>query len=285
MKRNIRIVSGCCVAASLLLIVASCATTPRREITLESARRSLQIDYPRVLESFDLHQGYFIVVKEAWDTLPAPDRIAFLQRCSQSRRSVVGPTAVTVRGEDGLLATYDGNAPVFYSGPYLMVGTSESIGNPEEVGKPPAAGSPVAVATSPAGTLSGETSWGPALVVIPRPVYPKAALDAGIEGTVLVKVLVGEDGRVRDMAVVGDGIPALNGAAVAAASEARFQPAVEDGHSIAAWIQIPLRFSILGNRERTPKQRNEPRAVGLSASDPKQPPDLPVMPGTGYAKN
>ncbi len=242
MKRSIRIASGCCMAASLLLVLSSCATSPRRLVTLESARRSLQMDYPSILESFDLHQGNFTVSGAGWDTLPAPDRILFLQRCSQARQDVINSMSVVVRGDDRVLATYDGVAPVFFRSPFPVVGGSET-----------------------ASDLGGNEP-GPVLVAMPRPVYPKPAIEAGVEGTVYVKVLVGTDGQVSEAHVVGDGIPVLNGAAVAAASQARFQAATENGQPIAAWVQMPLRFSIMGKRGAPVVQPGAPNGAGLTGS-------------------
>jgi TonB family protein len=260
MKRNIRITSGCCSIALLLLLVASCATSPPRHVTLESARRSLQADYPRILQSFDLHQGYFIVSDEAWDTLPGPDRVQLLRRCSQSRQDIVGSLSVVIRNEDRVLATYDGVTPVLYSGPFQTIATQDA-----------------------AETLD-PSDPGPVLVAMRRPVYPREAIAAGVEGTVVVKVLVGEDGQVLNIVVVGDGIPALNGAAVAAASEAHFLPAVAEGHPIAAWLQIPLRFSIMGKRERPSALPHEPGTVGL-ASTITVPPGIGELPGGKYTRN
>lgn len=253
MRRAIRILVGCYLPVFLLLIAASCATSPRRHVSLESARKALQLEYPALLQGFDLHQGTFTVQQAIWDTLATTDRTRFLKRCSQSRWGIVGSTAVTVRKDDGILATYDGATPVFYSNPFLTVGSAAAV--------------------------AGESaaSSGPTLIEMPNPIYPSEALQAGIEGTVSMKVLVGTDGHVRDIVVVGDGIAALNDAAVAAASAARFRPAIEAGAPISMWVQIPLRFSILGKR-RLPLQTEERGAGGL-ASSISVPSVIPMEPG------
>ncbi len=250
MSRNVWIIVGCCLALAMLLILASCATSPRRTLTLESARRGLQTTYPCLLETFDLHQGSFTVNEAVWDTLPTPDRTLFLQRCSESRRDIVGSTSVTIRRDGGVLATYDGATPVFYSSPFLTVGSTEGSGVYP--------GSPTSQAVS-------DSESGPALLLMPNPVYPRDALQAGIEGTVWVKVLVGEDGNVEDIVVVGDGIAPLNDAAVAAASAAHFRPGVSGGSPQPMWVQIPLRFSILGKKE-LPTSRHAPGGSGLASS-------------------
>ena len=66
-----------------------------------------------------------------------------------------------------------------------------------------------------------------------------------IEGTVLVLARVGKDGLVREPRVLHS-IPLLDSAAVRAARQWVFSPALRDGKPIAVWITIPIRFSADG---------------------------------------
>ena len=66
-----------------------------------------------------------------------------------------------------------------------------------------------------------------------------------IEGTVLVLARVGKDGLVREPRVLHS-IPPLDSAAVRAARQWVFSPALRDGKPIAVWITIPIRFSADG---------------------------------------
>jgi protein TonB len=81
------------------------------------------------------------------------------------------------------------------------------------------------------------------------PAYPIAALREGIEGTVLLRVLVDETGKpVQVMVLKSSGSRALDAAArdhVLAAW--RFHPAQRGGHAVQAWAQVPVKFS-LSNR-------------------------------------
>ena len=73
------------------------------------------------------------------------------------------------------------------------------------------------------------------------PVYPEAARQARIEGTVVLQAHVGEDGRVKDTRVV-QSIPGLDGAAIAAVRQWVFKPATSDGKPMAVWVSVPVKF-------------------------------------------
>ncbi len=75
------------------------------------------------------------------------------------------------------------------------------------------------------------------------PVYPQMATQAGVEGTVLVQVLVGKDGKVKDTRVV-DGPDMLKDAAVASARTALFKPAMAQNEPVEVWAIIPVTFKL-----------------------------------------
>jgi protein TonB len=81
------------------------------------------------------------------------------------------------------------------------------------------------------------------------PVYPITALREGVEGTVLLRVLVDEQGKpIQVLILESSGSHSLDMAArdhVLAAW--RFHPAQRDGHAVQAWAQVPVKFS-LSNR-------------------------------------
>ncbi|HET7611291.1 MAG TPA: energy transducer TonB [Rhodanobacteraceae bacterium] len=78
------------------------------------------------------------------------------------------------------------------------------------------------------------------------PSYPIAALRAGIQGTVLLKVLVDPRGRPIQVVVEhGSGSRILDDAARRHVLAAwRFHPAVRDGHAIEAWALVPVHFEL-----------------------------------------
>jgi TonB family protein len=83
----------------------------------------------------------------------------------------------------------------------------------------------------------------PRLIQMDTPLYPELAREAGVEGQVLVRVLVGRDGLVRD-AVVIRSVPMLDAAALAAARTAVFKPALQHDTTVAVWIVIPIEFAL-----------------------------------------
>lgn len=83
----------------------------------------------------------------------------------------------------------------------------------------------------------------PAVVTQVVPVYPDLAREAGVDGTVLLRVLVGRDGRVKDVHV-DRSIALLDEAAVAAARRWVFTPALSNGHPVMVWVAVPVRFSL-----------------------------------------
>ena len=78
------------------------------------------------------------------------------------------------------------------------------------------------------------------------PVYPPRCLRMGIEGTVRVKVLVGEDGRPQEVTIgKSSGESALDEAAMAAVRTWRFEPARRNGVPVRAWAIIPIEFKLI----------------------------------------
>jgi protein TonB len=77
------------------------------------------------------------------------------------------------------------------------------------------------------------------------PAYPEIAKQAGLEGLVTLKLLVGTDGRVLGVVVL-DGMPVLNEAAIQAARQYLFQPALSSGRPVAVWVAVPFRFRLDG---------------------------------------
>ena len=82
-------------------------------------------------------------------------------------------------------------------------------------------------------------------------VYPPDAYAQGISGTVEVELVVGTDGKPRDVKVVTPAGHGFDEAAVAAVQQFEFQPATKDGQPMAARIRYPYVFEI--QREPQPE--------------------------------
>jgi periplasmic protein TonB len=76
-----------------------------------------------------------------------------------------------------------------------------------------------------------------------KPRYPDSARRQGIEGTVVVKAYVTEQGRVIEVQVEQSaGHPDLDRAAVEAVGRWRFEPAQRGRQPVAMWVSIPVKF-------------------------------------------
>ncbi len=75
--------------------------------------------------------------------------------------------------------------------------------------------------------------------------YPDMAKSTGIEGKVVVNVLVGTDGKVVKAEIApGHGVPVLNAAALDAAKQWLFRPALANNKPVAVWVAIPFNFRL-----------------------------------------
>ncbi|MFA5511103.1 MAG: TonB family protein [Candidatus Kapaibacterium sp.] len=76
-------------------------------------------------------------------------------------------------------------------------------------------------------------------------VYPEMARRAGIEGRVIVRVLVGNDGKARRAVVEDTDNVMLNDAAIKAINDyGLFTPAIQNGQAITCWVSIPITFRL-----------------------------------------
>jgi TonB family protein len=115
------------------------------------------------------------------------------------------------------------------------------------------------VACDPARAASGEALRGsvnpfaldslPEVIARAVPTYPEEARRAGRWGTVMVQALVSVNGDVLSTRVV-ESIPSLDEAAVRAVERWRFKPAHSNGAPVAAWVAVPVRFSLSTSIER-----------------------------------
>ena len=82
-----------------------------------------------------------------------------------------------------------------------------------------------------------------------RPEYPESARAAGVEGLVILKIVVTETGKVANIQVM-KGEPPFVDAAIAAVKTYTFQPAMLAGRPISVFriIKVPFRLSVGGSR-------------------------------------
>ena len=77
------------------------------------------------------------------------------------------------------------------------------------------------------------------------PRYPADAIASQTSGKVVMRVLVGADGSVKDV-VVEESVPAgvFDAVAVEAAHKWQFTPAVKDGEPVEGWVRVPVHFDL-----------------------------------------
>ncbi len=75
-------------------------------------------------------------------------------------------------------------------------------------------------------------------------VYPNIAKKAGIEGLVLLSVLIGPDGNIQKLKVDHSDNVLLNQAAISAVKKSTYTPAIQNGSPCACWISIPIEFRL-----------------------------------------
>jgi TonB family protein len=77
-----------------------------------------------------------------------------------------------------------------------------------------------------------------------RVVYSEMAIRAGVQGKVIVRVLVGKDGKPLKSIVEYSQNELLNESAVKAVMSSIFTPARQNGNPVALWVSIPINFRL-----------------------------------------
>ena len=99
--------------------------------------------------------------------------------------------------------------------------------------------------TTRAGTDAADAA--PSYARLSPPVYPKALAEQRVEGTVLLRVAVGADGKPGDIDLdpASPALPAaLNEAAIAAVRTWTFNPATKDGQPVPSQVVVPVKFAL-----------------------------------------
>jgi TonB family protein len=79
----------------------------------------------------------------------------------------------------------------------------------------------------------------------PRPNYTEEARKIKVQGSVRARVLVGADGAVKQVKILGAGLAGgLNEEAIQAAKQMRFQAAMRNGERVAYWVTVDIEFNL-----------------------------------------
>lgn len=84
----------------------------------------------------------------------------------------------------------------------------------------------------------------PVPITHPSPIYPEIARRAGVEGTVWVNMWVTKEGKVKQAVAIKSSADILNQAAIDAAVQWTFTPAIMNNGPVAVWVSVPFRFQL-----------------------------------------
>jgi protein TonB len=146
--------------------------------------------------------------------------------------------------------------PTTDTGLSVLTAAPGSAATPGE-GQVAAGGSPPASSAAQAGPYEGKglsarpydgkgpSRVGAAYLDNPRPVYPPAAKKMGMEGLVMLKVLVSREGNVLELEVAqSSGYKILDSAAKEAVKSWRFAPTRLGDSAVDEWVQVPMAFRL-----------------------------------------
>ena len=114
--------------------------------------------------------------------------------------------------------------------------------------QPPAPPQPMSATPTPRNP-NAVASTNPKAIAMPPPAYPGPALARHMEGKVLVELLIGSDGSVKNAKIVqATPTHVFDQSALAAASKWKFQPATSRGQAVEARVRVPIEFALTAKR-------------------------------------
>jgi protein TonB len=125
-------------------------------------------------------------------------------------------------------------APPIVAVPNAAAAREGSQGAASQPDRAPAAAAPVS---------SGIST--PSYLFAPEPEYPQSAREDGLEGLVVLRVLVSSAGRPAEIRIARtSGSRALDVAAVVGVKRWTFVAAKQGDRSVDAWMDVPIRFHL-----------------------------------------
>lgn len=145
---------------------------------------------------------------------------------------------------------------------------AQSKSTPEvDKSNPPVAQSPNTAIQTDSSVPPDSTKLEP--LKTPHAVYPLAATQKGIQGQVMLKIVISETGDVESAeAISGD--PLLTDAAVDAVKKWKFKPFIKNGRPVKVSTKVPMNFAFSGQVEDTPVPKTEAKGdtVGSNGTEP-----------------
>lgn len=118
-----------------------------------------------------------------------------------------------------------------------------------------------------------EVDKAPALKSPLQPKYPELAKLEGIEGKVLLKLLINEKGNVIKAKVEQGVKDILDNAALEAAKKAKFSPAMAKNKPVKVWVVLPISFKLDVDKKSEARimKRDELEPMQQNKKDEKEP--------------
>ena len=124
----------------------------------------------------------------------------------------------------------------------MTVNTLEALGptDPSLIPTPDAKTTSVNAVSVPSGVMAGYRIKGP------MPVYPQDAKDARAQGTVVLRALIGRDGKIHDLKVISAPFPSLVESAMWAVSHWQYKPYLLNGEPVDVATQVNVIYRLGG---------------------------------------
>jgi len=74
--------------------------------------------------------------------------------------------------------------------------------------------------------------------------YPEKARKMGLEGKVIVKILVSKEGKVKSAEIVESVDEIFEQPALDAVKDVKFKPGLKDGVAVETWVNLPIEFRL-----------------------------------------
>lgn len=114
--------------------------------------------------------------------------------------------------------------------------------------------------------LRAQVGAGGSLVSATPPAYPIAAKAAGIEGNVILKGVIGTDGKMRDLQVI-KGPDELRQAAIDAVMRWVYHPYTHNGAPVNVATTVTVKFTMGGKKKKAAAQAAAQAALAEAASE------------------
>ena len=111
----------------------------------------------------------------------------------------------------------------------------------------------------------------PQLIERVEPVYPDEARKEGLQGAVLVQIVVDRDGSIREAKIAKGLGHGFDEAALEAARKLRFSPAMQDGIPVSVQLNYEINFQLAPPTE-TIRQTATPQAGATPGASPAKAP-------------